>query len=108
VWINGMPYQLTSSGDAWAPQVVGGSVQWLTTQNGGVASQSTPLPAVASIAAFVKRVFHILSYGQSLSTGTGTTPVNTSPHCANRLLTLQMGLLPATRLQLLPKVRLPH
>ena len=93
VWINGMPYQLTSSGDAWAPQVVGGSVQWLTTQNGGVASQSTPLPAVASIAAFVKRVFHILSYGQSLSTGTGTTPVNTSPHCANRLLTLQMGVI---------------
>lgn len=99
VWINGMPYQLTSGGDAWAPEVRGDSVQWLVARNGGVAAQSTPLPATLSVAKFIRRAFHILSYGQSLSTGSGTTPANTAPHCANRLLTLQLGVIasnPAT------------
>lgn len=93
VWINGMPYQLTSSGDAWAPKTVGESVQWLTAKNGGVAAQSTPLPAALSVATFIRRIFHILSYGQSLSIGSGTTTANTSPHCANRLLTIQQGVI---------------
>jgi len=92
-YLNGAPYQLTSSGDSWAPKLVGNIPWWLSAVNGGVLSEAGKLPAVASVATFANRILHLLSYGQSLSVGSLTTPANTAPHCANRLLTLQQGVM---------------
>ena len=92
-WMNGLPYQLTSTGDAWSPRLAGPVVQWLSAEKGGVVSRSAPLPDTSLFAPFVTRALHLVSYGQSLSIGSYTTPFNTAPHCANRLLTLRQGVM---------------
>lgn len=96
-WMGGLPYQLTNAGDCWSPRVTdSNSLKWLTTSKGGVVEEVSSRPT-SQVATFVQRLMHILSYGQSLSTGNGSAPVNTLPHCANRLLTIQQGVMGASQ-----------
>ncbi len=91
VLVGGVPYQVTSSGDNFSPSSGGGKVSYLS-RKGFVSSVIANLPAVGSVADFVTLILHIVSSGQSLSTGSTTTATTLQPSAANRLLTLQDGV----------------
>ncbi|MDF3928505.1 hypothetical protein [Pseudomonas putida] len=92
VLVDGVPYQVTSSGDNLSPQVSNGRISYMR-RYGPVASVTVDLPVSGSVAAFVTEILHIVSSGQSLSTGSGSVPVTTlQPPTANRLFTLQDGV----------------
>lgn len=90
IWahIDGFPYQLTSSGDCWGPEIAASSVNYLTRQ-GGVIQAS--VQAGDKYAPFVVRMMHILGLGQSLSVGPGDL-ISTAPTAANRLFTARIGV----------------
>lgn len=90
VWahIDGLPYQFTSSGDCWGPEVAAGSINYLIRQ-GGVVQASVPVGG--KYAPFVTRMVHILGLGQSLSVGPADI-VSSNPVAANRLLTARIGV----------------
>ncbi|MBX6689006.1 hypothetical protein I8746_05265 [Pseudomonas sp. USTB-Z] len=92
VWvlIDGVPYQLTSSGDNFSPRVASGSVTYMR-RNGPLSMVKVDLPTPGSVAGFVTALLHILSSGQSLSMGATATATTLQPPTANRLLTLQDG-----------------
>lgn len=90
--IDGVPYQLTSSGDNTSPQVLGVQVHYVE-RNGTVKTRSVPLPEAGSVAAFVGRIIHVIFLGQSLACGINSgSPVSTQPTAANRLFTLKAGV----------------
>ena len=92
VLIDGVPYQVTSSGDNFSPATSDGKVFYLS-RKGFVSQVNVNFPVVGSVADFVTEIIHIVSSGQSLSTGSGSLPVTTlQPPAANRLLTLQDGV----------------
>lgn len=93
VWVlvGGSPYQLTSRGDNFSPVTASGRVSYVHRE-GPVTTISIDLPAPGSIAGFVTTVLHIVSSGQSLAMGLGSTLTTNQPPTANRLLTIQDGV----------------
>ncbi|MNJ32356.1 hypothetical protein D3C77_270190 [compost metagenome] len=91
VLVNGVPYQVTSSGDNFSPVVVSGKVNYIG-RYGPVIQQSVDMPAPGSVATFVNRLLHIISSGQSLAMGSSSPLITTQQPAANRLFTLQDGV----------------
>lgn len=93
VWVlvDGVPYQITSSGDNFSPRVSSGRLTY-TRRNGPVTTVSVDVPSPGSVAGFVTILLHIVSSGQSLSMGATATATTLQPPTANRLLTLQDGV----------------
>ncbi|CAO3311528.1 MULTISPECIES: hypothetical protein [unclassified Pseudomonas] len=91
VLVDGVPYQVTSSGDNFSPQVSSGRLSYIR-RSGGVSSVTVDVPLPGSIAPFVTTVLHILSSGQSLSMGSTSPATTLQPPTANRLLTIQDGV----------------
>ncbi|RGE46971.1 hypothetical protein DZC30_00765 [Comamonas testosteroni] len=91
VWafIDGLPYQLTSTGDAWAPEVASGTVNYLARQAGGVVKGSAALGA--KYAPFALRCVHIVASGQSLAVGNNGAATSTRPAAVNRVLAPAFG-----------------
>lgn len=85
-------YQLTSSGNNLNPSVSSGTVTYASV--GPVTTQERKvIPSNGELAAFVKRIIHILSSGQSLSMGDTSQAITLTAPAANRLLTIQSGML---------------
>ncbi|HDS0942745.1 TPA: hypothetical protein QDZ12_006117 [Pseudomonas putida] len=91
VLVDGVPYQVTSSGDNFSPQVNSGRLSYVR-RSGPVSSVTVDLPVSGSVAAFVTTLLHVVSSGQSLAMGTGAGVTTIQPPTANRLLTLQDGV----------------
>lgn len=91
VLVGGIPYQVTSSGNNFAPQVSGGRLSYIR-RDGAVSSVTVDLPLTGTVAPFVKTLLHIVSSGQSLSMGATAGLTTVQPPTANRLLTLQDGV----------------
>lgn len=91
VLVEGAPYQITSSGDNFSPVVGSGQVSYIS-RNGGVSREVVDLPIAGSVAAFVTKLLHIISSGQSLSMGATAAVSTVQPPTANRLLTIQDGV----------------
>lgn len=91
VLIDGVPYQITSTGDNFSPSVADGLVKFIK-RFGPVTQESVNLPVTGSTAAFVMMLLHIISSGQSLSMGATAAVVTTQPPTANRLFTIQDGV----------------
>ncbi|EKT4476527.1 hypothetical protein QEL91_002199 [Pseudomonas putida] len=91
VLVDGVPYQVTSSGDNFSPQVSSGRLSYIR-RSGGVASVTVDIPLPGSVADFIETIIHIVSSGQSLSMGATSTAVTTQAPTANRLLTFQDGV----------------
>ena len=91
VMVAGAPYQITSAGCSYSPAISAGEVRFLQ-RNGPVASVSVPLPVLGSIATFVRKFYHLISYGQSLAMGSGSAAETLQPQVANRLFTLNAGV----------------
>lgn len=93
VWVlvDGVPYQITSSGDNFSPRVSSGRLSYIR-RNGPVTTVSVDVPSPGSVASFVTVILHIVSSGQSLSMAATATPTTLQPPTANRLLTLQDGV----------------
>jgi hypothetical protein len=91
VLVNGAPYQLTSNGDSFSPKVSDGRVSFVR-RAGPVNSVNMDIPLPGSVAAFITQILHIVSSGQSLSMGSGSTLTTMQPPVANRLLTIQDGV----------------
>ena len=91
VLVDGVPYQVTSSGDNFSPQVSGDRLSYIR-RNGPISSVSVDVPLAGSVATFVTTLLHIVSSGQSLSMGATATAATLQPPAANRLLTLQDGV----------------
>jgi hypothetical protein len=93
VWVlvDGVPYQITSSGDNFSPRVSSGRLTYIR-RNGPVTTVSVDVPSAGSVASFVTILLHIVSSGQSLSMGATATATTLQPPTANRLLTLQDGV----------------
>ncbi|WP_256804587.1 hypothetical protein [Pseudomonas putida] len=91
VLVDGVPYQVTSSGDNFSPQVNSGRLSYVR-RSGPVSSVTVDLPASGSIAAFVTTLLHVVGGGQSLVMGANAVVTTTQPPTANRLLTLQDGV----------------
>lgn len=93
VWVlvNGVPYQVTSSGNNSDPLVSNGSVSFVR-RDGATSTTSQALPEPGSIAGFVTRLVHILGYGQSLSMGATGEALTLQPPTANRLFTIKDGV----------------
>ncbi|CAI8792215.1 sialate O-acetylesterase [Pseudomonas sp. IT-P218] len=90
--VDGVPYQLTSSGDNTSPEVLAGQVHYIE-RNGAVISRAVPVPEAGSVASFVNSIIHVISLGQSLSCGINSgTPVTQQPPSANRILTIKDGI----------------
>lgn len=90
VLVDGVPYQVTSSGDNFSPQVSSGRLSYIR-RSGPVSSVTIDVPLSGSVATFVTTLLHIVSSGQSLSMGATATATTLQPPTANRLLTLQDG-----------------
>ena len=91
VLVDGVPYQITSSGDNFSPRVSSGRLSYIR-RNGPVSSVTVDAPLPGSVATFVTYLLHIISSGQSLSMGATATATTLQPPTANRLLTLQDGV----------------
>lgn len=91
VLVDGTPYQVTSSGDNFSPQVSSGRLSYIR-RSGSVSSVTVDIPLPGSVADFVETIIHIVSSGQSLSMGATSTAVTTQAPTANRLLTFQDGV----------------
>lgn len=93
VWVlvDGVPYQITSSGDNFSPRVSSGRLSYIR-RNGPVTTVSVDVPSPGSVAGFVTVILHIVSSGQSLSMGATAAATTLQPPTANRLLTLQDGV----------------
>ena len=93
VWVlvGSVPYQLTSAGDNFSPATSSGRVSYVH-RGGPVTTISVDLPAPGSIAGFITVLLHIVSSGQSLAMGQGSTLTTNQPPTANRLLTIQDGV----------------
>ena len=92
VWVlvDGIPYQITSSGDNFSPRVSSGRLNYIR-RNGPVTTVSVDVPSPGTLAGFVTVLLHVVSSGQSLSMGATATATTLQPPTANRLLTLQDG-----------------
>ena len=91
VLVGGVPYQITSSGDNFAPSFSSGLISYIR-RNGPVAQVSESIPVPGSVATFIRKFLHIISSGQSLSMGATAAVVTAQPPTANRLFTLQDGV----------------
>ena len=89
--LDGVPYQLTSSGDNFSPVGGDGRVSYVR-RNGSVLPVSVDMPIAGSVASFITQVLHIISSGQSLAMGSGSAVTTTQPPTANRLFTLKDGV----------------
>lgn len=92
VLVDGTPYQVTSSGDNFSPQVSSGRLSYIR-RGTSVASVTVDVPVAGSVAPFVQALLHILGYGQSLAMGDTSVVQTTQPPTANRLLTIQGGVM---------------
>lgn len=94
IWalVDGVPYQITSSGDNFSPQVSSGRLSYIR-RSGGVSSVNVDLPIPGSVAPFVQVLLHVIGYGQSLAMGDTSVVQTTQPPTANRLLTIQSGVM---------------
>lgn len=92
VLVDGVPYQVTSSGDNFSPQVSSGRLSYIR-RGSSVASVTVDVPIPGSVAPFVQTLLHILGYGQSLAMGDTSVVQTTQPPTANRLLTIQSGVM---------------
>lgn len=92
VLVDGAPYQVTSSGDNFSPQVSSGRLSYVR-RSGSVSSVTVDVPIAGSLAPFVQTLLHIIGYGQSLAMGDTSVVQTTQPPTANRLLTIQSGVM---------------
>ena len=92
VLVDGNPYQITSSGDNFSPQVSSGRLSYIR-RSGSVSSVIVDIPIAGSLAPFVQTLLHIIGYGQSLAMGDTSAVQTTQPPTANRLLTIQSGVM---------------
>lgn len=91
VLVGDAPHQITSSGCNFSPVVRDGKVSFIQ-QNGAVVTLQVDLPITGMVAPFVRKFAHLLSFGQSLSTGSGSAAVTLQAPVANRLYTLNAGV----------------
>ena len=91
VLVDGVPYQISSSGDNFSPVTSSGRVFYIH-RNGPVSQQASDLPAPGSVAEFVDLVLHIIFNGQSLQMGYTSNVTTLQPPTANRLLTINDGV----------------
>lgn len=93
IWVivDNAPYQVTSTGDNFAPVVSSGRLSYVR-RSGAVGSVTVDTPALGSTADFVTILLHIISSGQSLSVGTNSPLITTQPPTANRLFTIKDGV----------------
>jgi len=91
VLVDGVPYQVTSSGDNFSPQVSSGRLSYIR-RSGSVVPVSVDVPLPGSTAPFISTLLHIISSGQSLSIGLTTAATTLQAPTANRIFTLQDGV----------------
>ncbi|NQD55593.1 hypothetical protein HP546_09570 [Pseudomonas sp. CM25] len=93
VWVlvDGVPFQITSSGDNFSPQVSSGRLTFIR-RYGSSAPVTVDVPVSGTWAEFITTVLHIVGSGQSLAVGTGSPVVTTQPPTANRLFTIKDGV----------------
>ncbi|WP_095080299.1 hypothetical protein [Pseudomonas sp. Irchel s3h17] len=89
--VDGVPYQVTSSGSNFSPKASSMGISFLT-RSGPVSKLSKVIPVPGSTAEFVKKVLHIIGAGQSLVMGAFSPLTTTIPPIANRLFTLANGV----------------
>ncbi|RUT30843.1 hypothetical protein WG29040_23170 [Pseudomonas sp. PAMC 29040] len=92
VMVDGVPYQVTSSGDNTSANIQSGQVSYVE-RNGMTTGRTVPMPEAGTIADFVKAIIHVIFLGQSLACGINSgTPVTRQPPSANRVLTIKDGI----------------
>lgn len=101
VWLHaeGADFQITTSGSNWDPSVSDGLVRYLSRVGVNVQRVQEELPAVNQLAAFIRKILHIPSHGQSLSLGVHSVIQTTQPPVANRAFTIAVGLRQSDSLQ---------
>ncbi|MCY1190230.1 hypothetical protein D9M72_14390 [compost metagenome] len=101
VWLHaeGADFQITTSGSNWDPSVSDGLVRYLSRVGVNVQRVQEELPAVNQLAAYIRKILHIPSHGQSLSLGVHSVIQTTQPPVANRAFTIAVGLRQSDSLQ---------
>jgi len=99
-WLaNGASYQLTSSGSNWDPKASDGLVRYMSRVGTDILQLQQNEPEFGKFAAYVRKLLHIPSHGQSLSLGTHSAILTTQYVVANRVFTIAAGLRQSDALQ---------
>ncbi|WJD63099.1 sialate O-acetylesterase [Pseudomonas kurunegalensis] len=104
IWMimNGASYQMTTSGHNWDPKVSNGYISYMSRAGANVEKVQAPLSEYGKFAAYIRRLVHIPSHGQSLSLGVHSQILTTQPPVANRVFTINVGLRQSDSLQAQP------
>ena len=85
-------FQLTTHGSNWNPVAADGVVRYMSRAGTNVQKIQEELPAVNKLAAYIRKLLHIPSHGQSLSLGVHSMILTTQYPVANRAFTIAVGL----------------
>lgn len=92
-WLaNGASYQLTSSGSNWDPKASDGLVRYMSRVGTDILQLQQNQPEFGKFAAYIRKLLHIPSHGQSLSLGVHSAILTTQYVAANRVFTIAAGL----------------
>ncbi|MBC3496182.1 sialate O-acetylesterase [Pseudomonas sp. SWRI100] len=89
--VGGVPYQITSTGLNYNPEVSGAGIAYLS-RSGPIVKQLAQIPVPGSRAPFAVKFLHIVGGGQSLVMGAQSAVTTVLPPIANRLFTIQNGV----------------
>lgn len=92
-------YQLTTEGNNWDPVAADGLVRYMSRVGTNVQKVQQEQPELGKLAAFIRRMYHIPSHGQSLSLGVHSAILTTQYAVANRAFTIAVGLRQSDALQ---------
>lgn len=92
-------YQLTTEGNNWDPVAADGLVRYMSRVGTNVQKVQQEQPELGKLAAFIRRMLHIPSHGQSLSLGVHSAILTTQYAVANRAFTIAVGLRQSDALQ---------
>lgn len=99
-WLaNDANYQLTSSGSNWDPKTADGFVRYMSRGGTSILQVQQEEPVFGEFAAYIKKLLHIPSHGQSLSMGVHSAIFTTQYVVANRVFTTAVGLRQSDALQ---------
>ena len=91
--VNGVWHQVTQGPEVLSAALTGKTINYRQRSGGSFISGQVSLPEYGVLADYVTDWLHLLSYGQSLSMGAYSTPVQTvTPPLANRIYSPAFGI----------------
>ncbi|WP_339429514.1 sialate O-acetylesterase [Pseudomonas taetrolens] len=101
VWLlaDNANFQITSSGVNWDPKATDGLIRYMSRAGTNIVQVQQEEPELGKFAAYIRKLLHIPSHGQSLSLGTHSAVFTTQYVVANRVFTTALGLRQSDTLQ---------